>query len=182
MRGTCTQCLRFRTSKRQTTRTETPFNLHCRGRRAKDVCASVCVIIHHPCELDFFSSSPWLYDPCLYGTLPSFSCMICSLRRHRFSPNSSSRACFDGSVTLRSGTILIIGFQESARRFMRKELIHAERELTYCPWIPSFTMSSLVAANSAGLHPSSTGSFIIGFMAVTPTFPMVPYASTACSS
>ena len=54
------------------------------------------------------SMFPIIYKSCLYGTLPSFSWMICSLKRHRFSPNSSSCACFDGSVTLRSGTILRI--------------------------------------------------------------------------
>lgn len=47
-------------------------------------------------------------------------------------------------------------------------------ELTYCPCILSFTISSLVAANSAGLHPSSTGSFIKGLTAFTPSFPFVP--------
>ena len=41
----------------------------------------------------------------LYGKSSSCSRSICSLSLHRFSPNSTSCACFEGSVTLRSGTI-----------------------------------------------------------------------------
>ena len=75
--------------------------------READLHASGVVIYCIPSILHpQFSVQPWLYNSCLYGTLPSFSRMICSLKRHRFSPSSSSCACFDGLVTLRSGTIL----------------------------------------------------------------------------
>lgn len=100
------------------------------------------------------------YRSCLYGRPPSFSVMICSLSRHRFSPNSSSCACLDGSVTLRSGMIfdeLEIMSVGIARGRRRRSLFDVMRwcgvGLTYCPWILSLTTSSLVAANKADRHP-----------------------------
>lgn len=43
-----------------------------------------------------------------YGRLSSFSERICSVNLHSCSPSSSSWACFEGSVTLRSGTIWLL--------------------------------------------------------------------------
>ena len=112
------------------------------------------------------------HNGCRYGTRPSFSCMISSLRRHRFSPSSSSCAWFEGAVTLRSGTILNLFLVRRDGWVLDGE--GGRERLTYCPWIPSLTMSSLVAANRAGRHPSSTGSFMNGFMLLTPTLASVP--------
>lgn len=147
--------------------------------RKKPLRASVFIIVIVVCMLALFHlfGISWLYNSCrLHGTLPSFPCMIRSLRRHRLPPSSSSCARLDGSLTF------AVGYDLGLFRKVSPSVPRKKAHLGGSYVSPLNSLLHRVLAD--GSKQCRSTPLIPGILheRFNRLHPIVPYASTACSS